>query len=324
MYRNGIRRYLLRACCTIWVVANTPIATGIRASAQTRSKNPSFEIATVKPVVIDRSHPFNPRRFGPHVNAAGAFYGSMTVDNLIGYAYDVGPDQVTGPEWANTDHFDIEARFPEGADSKPQGADNKEERKMLQALLKDRFKLGFHIEKKALEEYALVVGKHGANLSPAPPDPANPANEAALKSGDSIAGEGPAKAKVTKNGSSTVNMGKRGTLTLKFDKESWSNHFEFSKMSMEDLAARSSSCLGTGYHKVVNETGIQGTYQVAFDCPLPGPWPSRGTGGDTLPSDPQGSYLLTHSLDALGLNLEKRKVPMDVYVIDHVDKPSKN
>jgi uncharacterized protein (TIGR03435 family) len=43
-----------------------------------------------------------------------------------------------------------------------------------------------------------------------------------------------------------------------------------------------------------------------------------------LPSDPQGSYLLIQSLDALGLKLEKRKMPMDVYVVDHVERPSGN
>jgi uncharacterized protein (TIGR03435 family) len=33
---------------------------------------------------------------------------------------------------------------------------------------------------------------------------------------------------------------------------------------------------------------------------------------------------LNKSLDAMGLKLEKRKVQMDIYVIDHVEKPSEN
>jgi uncharacterized protein (TIGR03435 family) len=43
-----------------------------------------------------------------------------------------------------------------------------------------------------------------------------------------------------------------------------------------------------------------------------------------MPSDPDGSRTLAQSLDALGLKLEKRKVPLDIYVIDHVEKPSEN
>ncbi len=326
MYRNGISSYFLRACCAVCAIAITQIGTGLRASAQTPSSELSFEVATVKPVVMDRSHPFNPRHFGPHVTPAGASYWSMTVDGLIEYAYDVEPNQVTGPEWAASDHFDIEARFPEGADKKPVGADNKEDRRMLQTLLKDRFNLAFHIEKKELEEYAIVVGKHGAKLTRSAPDPASPQAEATSKETGSKVEDGKPKPQVTTNpdGSVTGQMGKRGTMTIKFDRENWSQRFEYSKMTMKDLAARSSSCLGDGYHKVVDETGIQGNYQVAFDCPLPGPPPPRRTGDDTVPPDPQGDSSLAGSLDALGLKLEKRKVPTDVYVIDHVERPAAN
>jgi uncharacterized protein (TIGR03435 family) len=43
-----------------------------------------------------------------------------------------------------------------------------------------------------------------------------------------------------------------------------------------------------------------------------------------MPADPQGASSLTRSLDALGLKLEKRKILMNVYVIDHVERPSEN
>jgi uncharacterized protein (TIGR03435 family) len=268
----------------------------------------------------DASHPFNPRHFGAHVNTAGASYWSMTVVSLVDYAYGVEPNQVTGPEWTTADFFDIEARFPEGADKK-------DDRRMLQSLLKDRFKLAFHIEKRQLEIYALVVGQHGEKLKPSPPDPASPETDPPLKPGDSNVGEAPAKSKITTtpDGSSSVSMGIRGTFTVKFDRESWSNHVELSKITMEALAGRLSNCLGSGVHKVVDETGIKGNYQVAYDCPVPGrPLPAGTGAAGTLPSDPEDGSLLTRSLDALGLKLEKRKVLMDVYVIDHAERPSAN
>lgn len=162
MHRNGFPNYLFRACCLACAIAITTIGTGLRASAQAASKDPSFEVATVKPVIMDRSHPYNPGHFGPHVHPASASYGFMSVESLIGYAYDLEPNQVTGPEWTTADHFDIEARFPDGADQKDDG-------KMLQSLLKDRFKLTFHIERRDLESYVLVVGKHGAKLEPLSP-----------------------------------------------------------------------------------------------------------------------------------------------------------
>jgi uncharacterized protein (TIGR03435 family) len=314
MYRNGIRKSFFRACCAVCAIAIAPIWT----SAQTPSTELSFEVATIKPV--DPSYRFDGKHFWAHVNPAGASYWYMTPANLITYAYNVRPLQVTGPEWTNADHFDIEARFPEGADKK-------DEPRMLQALLKERFKLAFHIEKRELERYVLVVGKHGEKLRPSPPDPATPETDATLKPGDNNVGEGPAKSKITKNsdGSSTIDQGKRGTQTIKFDQELWANHFEFSKMTMEQLVQKLSNCLGSGVPQVEDETGIKGNYQVAYDCPLPGTRPATGgAAAGTLPSDPDDGSSLTRSLDALGLKLEKRKTLMDVYVIDHVDRPSEN
>jgi len=318
MYKNGITNYLFYVCCTVCVVAITPIGTGFRASAQTPSADLSFEVATIKPV--DPSLRFSPSHFWAHVNPAGASYWHMTPVNLIEYAYGVESFQVTGPEWTNADNFDIEARFPEGADKK----DN---RRMLQALLKDRFQLTFHIEKRELEGYVLVVGKHGEKLKPSPPDPVSPKTDAPLKPGDSNVGERPAKSGVTRNpdGSSTIDLGKRGTETLKFDRENWATHYEHSKMTMEELAGRLRNCLGSGVHNVVDETGIKGDYQLAWDCPLQVPRPTTGpNAADTLASDPEDGSPLIQSLDALGLKLEKRKMPQDVYVIDHVEKPSEN
>jgi uncharacterized protein (TIGR03435 family) len=318
MYKKGIPGYLFCVCCVVCAVAIAPIGTGFRASAQTPSTDLSFEVATIKPV--DPSHPFNPGHFWAHVNPAGASYWSMTPNYLIEYAYDVEPFQVTGPEWTSRDRFDIEARFTEGADKK-------DDRRMLQALLKDRFKLAFHIEKRELEVHVLVVGKHGEKLTPSLPDAASPESDAPLKPEDSNVEGSPAKPKITKNpdGSSTRDMGTRGTQTLKFNQEIWAMHYERSKISMEELAERLSNCLGSGVQKVVDETGIKGTYQLAWDCPSASPRPITGADGAvTLSSDPQDGSSLTHSLDALGLKLEKRKISQEVYVIDHVERPSEN
>jgi uncharacterized protein (TIGR03435 family) len=319
MYKNGFHHYLFCVCCAVCALAIAPIGTGLRASAQTPSADPSFEVATVK--AVDPSLPFTPNHFWAHVYQGRASYWSMTLASLISYAYGVESYQVTGPEWTNTDRFDIEAKFPEGADKK-------DARRMLQALLKDRFTLSFQIDQRQLEGYVLVVGKHGAKLRPSASDPASPATGAPLKPGDNNIGDGPAKSEITRNpdGSRTVDLGKRGTQTLKFDPENSSWHYERSKITMDELTQRLSTCLGSGVHKVVDETGIKGTYQVAYDCPLPTAQDSSaGTdAAGTLPSDPQGRASLTQSLDALGLKLEKRKVPQDVYVIDHVQRPSEN
>jgi uncharacterized protein (TIGR03435 family) len=283
MYKNDIRNCLCHAVCAI---AFGPMGAGFHASAQTPSTDLSFEVATVKPVLMDASHPFDPKHSGAHVDQARASYWTMKVGSLVAYAYGVDPTQaIGGPEWANHDYFDIEAKLPEGADKK-------DDRRMLQVLLKDRFKLAFHIEKRELDIYVLGVGKRGEKLKPSPPDPSSP---------------------------ETVDTGKKGAQTAKYNPEQRVMHFEFSKMTMAELA-RSLRASFWGVPNVVDETGIKGTYQLAYDCPLPTP-PS---GPGALSSEPEDGSSLTRSLDALGLKLEKRKILMDVYVIDHVDRPSEN
>jgi uncharacterized protein (TIGR03435 family) len=289
------------------------------AGAQTASNNLAFEVATIKPVIMDAS---NVAHAGVHVYSARARYRAMTLKSLVRYAYTVQPFQVSGPASIDTDYYDIEARFPKGATEK-------DERKMLQALLNERFKLTLHIEKEELESYALVVGKHGAKLRASLPEQPKAVTEASLDPGESNLEKGEeheAKQVTNKDGTSTVDMGNRGTQTNRFDMENWSWHYGRSKMSMAELAMQLVSCLGSanGNH-VEDQTGLKGDFQVALDCPAAGRPPSiPKDASDSMPADPQGGRTLDRSLDELGLKLEKRKVSMDIYVIDHIEKPSEN
>jgi uncharacterized protein (TIGR03435 family) len=310
------RHHTYRLFCALFAVGFMPMWVG-SASAQTASTSPAFEVATIKPADMTA---FNGTHFGADVHQARVTYWFVSLKYLVTYAYGVLTPQVSGPGWTDTDHYNIEARFPKGATKE-------DEKRMLQALLKDRFNLSFHIERKELEVYAMVVGKHGAKLKPSAPDSPLPATDAPLKDGESYIGEGDKKRKVSTNrdGSSTINLGSRGTQTLKMDMESGAMHFERSKITMEELAGNLPICVGKELPKVEDQTGIKGTFQVAWDCPMGLPRPAMGTdASDPTASDPQGGGVLAKSLDALGLKLEKHKVPMDIYVIDHVEKPSEN
>jgi uncharacterized protein (TIGR03435 family) len=317
-----IRGFIPYICCGAYIFPIMLIGTVNSARAQSASTPLAFEVATIKPVIIDASHASNAAHSGVHVYSARAYYRAMTLKSLVRYAYSVKPFQVSGPASIDTEHYDIEARFPKGATEK-------DERKMLQALLKERFKLTFHIDKKALESYVLVVGKHGANLKASLPDPPKSDADAPLKPGESNLEKGDeheAKMVTNKDGTITVDMGKRGTQSSKFDSENLSWHYERSKMSMTELAWQLEGCLGNvSGNNVENQTGLKGDFQVAFDCPMAGIRPSiHKDASDATASDPQGGRSLKSSLDALGLKLEKRKVPLDVYVVDHIEKPSEN
>ena len=54
MFKSNVAGKLFRVCCAI---AMTSACTGFSAIAQTPSADLSFEVATVKPVVMDATHP---------------------------------------------------------------------------------------------------------------------------------------------------------------------------------------------------------------------------------------------------------------------------
>jgi uncharacterized protein (TIGR03435 family) len=87
----------------------------------------------------------------------------VTVATCIKFAYDVQDSQISGPDWLQSDHFDILAK----ADS-PVAKDQL--KLMMRALLADRFKLAFHKQNKELSAYAMTIAKSGHKLKEAASD----------------------------------------------------------------------------------------------------------------------------------------------------------
>lgn len=128
------------------------------AAAQTPQ---TFEVASVKAIAESVGYP--PQKgywVGPRMDDPQRFRALTYVEPLIEWAYHVRDFQIVGgPQWIREVHsrFDIQAVAP-------RASDESEMRKMVQALLKDRFKLKVHPETKELSVYALVVGKSGPKL----------------------------------------------------------------------------------------------------------------------------------------------------------------
>jgi len=120
-----------------------------------------FEVASVKPVSPGR---------GPHgvplvVNHGRVSLEDASLRQIIGHAYGVQRVRVLAcPSWCDSEGFDVIAKAENPAASEDQI------RRMLQTLLLERFKLAVHREKREMQMYALVVGKHGLKLSEAAAD----------------------------------------------------------------------------------------------------------------------------------------------------------
>ena len=321
----------------------TPATTQPAATAQSANSHFEFDVATVKPaatpdfqrMAADIQAGKMPR-IGPHVDAARAEYNYMSLKDLIQVAYGVKSYQVEGPSWLADARFDIEATIPEGATKDDVPA-------MLQKLLADRFKLTAHRDKAEHKVLALVVGKGGPKLQESPAAPQDIDPNAPLQPGETKleTEDGPMKMSRKPDGTMVMNMGKRGTMTMKFDMSTQSMNLQSSMVTMDGFADMLTNMMqmgGSGGPQVVNMTGLKGNYEVAVDislsammalarsqgADLPG---APGGGGATQPnapasaaSDPQGGQTVYSSVEKLGLKLEERKATVEQLVVDHAEK----
>jgi uncharacterized protein (TIGR03435 family) len=309
------------------------------APAQTK---PTFEVASVKPTALDmaklaaQAQSGEMPRVGPRVDGARAEYIFLALKDLIVLAYKVKPYQITGPDWIASQRFDIIAKLPDGAskDDVPM---------MLQALLEDRFKLALHRESKEGPVLALVVGKGGPKMKESPEAPKPIDADAPLAPGErKMDGpDGPIRMTV-KNGSTTMNMGAKGTVSYSMDPATRSMTIEASQVTMGGFADMLSSFSQlTGGGQVKDMTGLTGNYQVAISFSLEDMMNMARAQGVAVPnlpaeagaeatpagaaSDPGGSSSLFRAVQSMGLKLESRKAMVEQLVIDHVEKtPTEN
>jgi uncharacterized protein (TIGR03435 family) len=173
---------------------------------------------------------------------------------------------------------------------------------MLQALLKERFHLAYHFEKRELSGYRMVVAKNGTKLKQSVDDPEG-------------ADQPTAPAKMEKDGFPN----RPGLWNLSYGSKYW-----MKKQTMSELATFMGSHLGGNPKPVVDATGITGQYDITLY------WdPGGKVGTDDSDSDPvtpgTGKPLLGAIQSQLGLKLEPTKVTLNVFVLDHMDKmPTEN
>jgi uncharacterized protein (TIGR03435 family) len=322
---------MLRAIMSASLVVFAPCA----ALAQTAETSPTFEVASVKPAApITGNRIMVMMRGGPGSPDPGQItYTNVTVKNVLMNAYGVKGFQLSGPGWLDSERFDIVAKVPRGA--------TKEQfMVMLQNLLAERFKLTLHREKKDLPMYALVVGKNGPKMKESVEEPA-PKEGDAPKAGGAAA-DGP----LAEGGMRKLTMGKdgfpvlppssggRGATAMMF--MNGNARMTANGQTMSGLAEMLS---GQFDLPVEDMTGLTGKYdftltfapeggglgmKMAMMAP-PHDAPPSGDGGPGMPAastpDSQSSpSLMTALQEQLGLKLEQRKGPVDLLVIDHLEK----
>ncbi len=114
----------------------------------------AFEVASVKRA---SPPPGNGINSSTRLDPGRLTCTNVTLKKLMIESYGVKDYQVSGPDWLNSELYDITATLPPGTTGD-------DVRLMIQALLADRFKLAFHRDSKELPVYALVVAKGGSKL----------------------------------------------------------------------------------------------------------------------------------------------------------------
>jgi uncharacterized protein (TIGR03435 family) len=315
-----------------------PVAAAATAAVQTTSGNLTFDAASVRPSPAPDQATMlagliaGRRPNWVRVDGTRATFNYESLNDLIAYAYKLRSYEISGPEWLVTDRFDIAARLPEGAtkDDVPE---------MLQALLAERFKLATHREMSEQPVLGLVIGKSGPKLKESIATPEAIDENAPLKPGESKMDtpSGPIRLMKNEDGSTTYNMGARGSFTLKFDGETRSMHMEASTITMKGFVMMMTT-LGAGQgRQIVDMTGLTGNYQATADFSLMDLTSSLSAHGIDIPrrpgggssgteaTDPEGGATVSAALEKLGLRLEKSRAKVDRLVVDHVEKsPTEN
>ncbi|MGA2262712.1 MAG: TIGR03435 family protein [Acidobacteriota bacterium] len=298
------------------------------AAQQAQAAAPtSFEVASIKP-----SDPSPNGMFMVRIGASpgGRWTASgITVGMLIQQAYDVRDYQISGaPSWLNSERYDIVAKADVPNITRDMA------KVLLQSLLAERFNLKIHRETKELPIYALVIGKDGHKLHESetqptsqagsqPPDPSKPVQKGTYNVGaggtaGAAVSVGPGGKVVdteapVKSGS-MIRMG-RGQLSAQMT-------------PVSAIAAMLAQQLG---RPVIDKTDIKGNFDFSLQWTPDETQRGPGLGGmdrpatdSPLPSDTSGPSIFTAVQEQLGLRLEATKGPVEILVIDHVEKASGN
>lgn len=287
-----------------------------------------FEVASVKP-----SGPAPSTRNGNGMRLIGGpgsndpehlRYSRASMVRLLATSFLIQADQIAGPEWVKTDdgpdRFDIIANVPAAATREQMAT-------MMLNLLRERFHFAWHVDKRDFDVYELVVARDGLKLKAAeipgttPEVPAGPLHIDRGSDGfpvlpaGSTMGEG-----VTADGNGSMYLSLQAFNGFQFVPPAASRMpgMGFSRFTLRNVTIRQLIGFALRYmdsSHVVDRTGLTGAYDVKLAF---GAGTRPGSNADEA-SEPAPDIFNAFEKQ-LGLKFQKAKAPLDVIVVDHIDK----
>jgi len=271
-------------------IAGTLLTILSSAAAQTPDPSPQFEVASVKLSQLG-SGPFRMgSRGGPGTKDPGLFTcENCGIPMLIRQAFELQDYQLSDQVWMRSARFNVSAKIPESAT-------REQFHLMLRNLLTERFNLKFHYEKKEMEAYQLAAAKNGPKMK----ESATALDSAPLSS----------EFKMDADGFPILPISRELALMRTADGHTTMRQAE---TTMEEFAIILTQQLG---RPVTDATGLKGKYDFTLK------WIEQKAGA---PADDTGPDLFRALQAQLGLKLESKKSPVEVFVIDHIEKtPTEN
>jgi uncharacterized protein (TIGR03435 family) len=266
-----------------------------------------FEVVVLKP-----SKPGE--QMSAHATGDQITSTAVTLKFFVDYAYHINQNDddliVNAPKFFDRDHWDLLAKAaPEALATGPDGRprfDYDLLPHMVQAMLNERFQMKSHLEDRTIDAFTLVAANPKLKK-------ADPLNRSGCKEGPGPDGKDPR----------IVNPVLGRLLTCL-------------NMTMGEFAQELPD-YATAYvfTPVLDATGLTGAYDFTLSFSTPGalqgntpPLPTFTTepAGTPTQSDPNGGLSLPDAMARqLGIKLEKRKRPVPVLVIDHIEEqPTEN
>jgi uncharacterized protein (TIGR03435 family) len=295
--------------------------------AQSTNGQPKFEVASVKPAApgipgfsMDGG-PAGATFIGWSRTPANRDPGRITWNNIwlervLQVAYDFPVDRISGPAWLQTERYDIVATVPPSATLESF-------KLMVQNLLAERFKLVLHRETKQVSGYVLEIARNGSKVMESNPDakpvvvsanagPGSSAVASALMGADRNGFPAP------RPGNPLYPPGAGFSATVAVN-----GRYRATAINMKMPKIAEFLAIAAGA-PVDDRTGLTGTYDIHLEYAPNLPRAPNSEQATAEASDP-GLGLIDAIQLQLGLKLVKAKVPVEMLVVDHVEKvPTEN
>lgn len=254
----------------------------------------SYDVATIKPIAPDVASAMV--KLPP-----GGSLSPLTIRRYIMNAYGaVYPAQIAGgPAWLNKDAYDIKDKVPDEFESALQKMTREERtnktRLMQQSLLADRFHLKAHFESRVLPVYELVPAKNGLKITEVPAPPEIKLRDSPMRPGsDDPLPPGSSQTALNSNGLRVLNA---------------------RAIKMQLLTRIIAGDIGD--RPILDHTGFTGYFDITDLT-----WAPLGDAGST--SEPDASSIENALKQKLGLSVVSARDPIEVLVIDSIERPTPN